>query len=221
MVAATGRVYAAYVLPGVGPEGLRTRRTVRSCLEAGIPVDLVDSNGFTPLISAAIFGQVEVARILLAAGADPTFRARSHLFRGNKTTTALEQARGVKRRQDEKIHLSARVLRRTLLRRAAEKKGVQYAMELAGHTSSTVHLALRPAHRRAEGTGHRGIVLRRPLRTATIEQMLFLHSDINTASRRGLEALGLSERQRRVDGITPQGTVSLLADDPMGIGPPW
>ncbi len=41
-----------------------------------------------------------------------------------------------KRRQDEKIHLSGHVLRHTLLRRAAEKKGVQYAMELAGHTSS-------------------------------------------------------------------------------------
>jgi hypothetical protein len=67
---------------------------VRSCLEAGAPVDLVDANGFMPLINAAIFGQVEVARILLAAGADPTFRARSHLFRGDKTTTALEQARG-------------------------------------------------------------------------------------------------------------------------------
>jgi integrase/recombinase XerD len=34
------------------------------------------------------------------------------------------------------IHLSAHVLRHTMLRRAAEKYGVQYAMELAGHTSS-------------------------------------------------------------------------------------
>jgi integrase/recombinase XerD len=34
------------------------------------------------------------------------------------------------------IQLSAHVLRHTMLRRAADKYGVQYAMELAGHTSS-------------------------------------------------------------------------------------
>jgi integrase/recombinase XerD len=37
--------------------------------------------------------------------------------------------------QAEKIHLSAHILRHTMLRKAAEKEGVQYAMELAGHTS--------------------------------------------------------------------------------------
>jgi hypothetical protein len=69
--------------------------SVRAGLEAGIPVNQADSNGFTPLINAAIFGQVEVARILLAAGADPNYRAHSYMFRRkNKTTTALEQARG-------------------------------------------------------------------------------------------------------------------------------
>jgi integrase/recombinase XerD len=36
----------------------------------------------------------------------------------------------------EKIHLSAHILRHTMLRKAAEKKGVPYAMELAGHTSA-------------------------------------------------------------------------------------
>jgi integrase/recombinase XerD len=36
----------------------------------------------------------------------------------------------------QKIKLSAHVLRHTMLRKAAEKHGVQYAMELAGHTSS-------------------------------------------------------------------------------------
>lgn len=36
----------------------------------------------------------------------------------------------------ERIRLSAHVLRHTMLRRAAEEYGVQYAMELAGHTSS-------------------------------------------------------------------------------------
>jgi hypothetical protein len=67
---------------------------VRAGLAAGISANAIDSNGFTPLINAAIFGQVEVARIFLAAGADPLFRARSHLFREGKTTTALDQARG-------------------------------------------------------------------------------------------------------------------------------
>ena len=38
-----------------------------------------------------------------------------------------------KRPKDEQIHLSAHLLRHTLLRRAAEKKGVHYAMELSGH----------------------------------------------------------------------------------------
>jgi integrase/recombinase XerD len=37
---------------------------------------------------------------------------------------------------DQKILLSAHVLRHTMLRKAAEKHGVQYAMELAGHTSA-------------------------------------------------------------------------------------
>jgi integrase/recombinase XerD len=38
--------------------------------------------------------------------------------------------------EKQKIRLSAHILRHTMLRRAAEKHGVQYAMELAGHTSS-------------------------------------------------------------------------------------
>jgi integrase/recombinase XerD len=37
---------------------------------------------------------------------------------------------------DRRIHLSAHLLRHTMLRKAAEKHGVQYAMELSGHTSS-------------------------------------------------------------------------------------
>ena len=37
---------------------------------------------------------------------------------------------------EEKIHLSAHVLRHTMLRKVAEKFGVQHAMEAAGHTSS-------------------------------------------------------------------------------------
>jgi integrase/recombinase XerD len=38
--------------------------------------------------------------------------------------------------EDQKIKLSAHVLRHTMLRKVAEEHGVQYAMELAGHTSS-------------------------------------------------------------------------------------
>ena len=36
---------------------------------------------------------------------------------------------------DEQIHVSAHVLRHTFLRKAARKYGVEYAKELAGHTS--------------------------------------------------------------------------------------
>lgn len=37
--------------------------------------------------------------------------------------------------EEEQIHFSAHVLRHTMLRRAAEKHGVQYAKELSGHAS--------------------------------------------------------------------------------------
>src|SRR5579883_56791 len=67
--------------------------TVRTGLAAGIPVNMVDSLGYTPLIHAAIFGQVEVGHILLAAGANPAYRGHSPQLRGKKTTTARDQAR--------------------------------------------------------------------------------------------------------------------------------
>jgi integrase/recombinase XerD len=38
--------------------------------------------------------------------------------------------------KNRRIHLSAHILRHTMLRKTAEKHGVQYAMELSGHTSS-------------------------------------------------------------------------------------
>ncbi len=38
-------------------------------------------------------------------------------------------------RKKEHIHISAHVLRHTFLRKAARKYGVEYAKELAGHTS--------------------------------------------------------------------------------------
>jgi hypothetical protein len=50
-----------------------------------------------------------------------------------KQIAALGNAR---RPDDEQIHLSAHVLRQALLRRTAKKHGVQYAMQIAGHTSS-------------------------------------------------------------------------------------
>jgi integrase/recombinase XerD len=59
--------------------------------------------------------------------------ARQNVHNILKQITAQANA---KRRDDEQIHLSAHVLRHTLLRRAAEKKGLRYAMELSGHTSS-------------------------------------------------------------------------------------
>jgi integrase/recombinase XerD len=49
---------------------------------------------------------------------------------------ALANQANAKLPENQKIRLSAHVLRHTMLRRAAEKHGVQYAMELAGHSSS-------------------------------------------------------------------------------------
>jgi hypothetical protein len=46
------------------------------------------------------------------------------------------EAQAVTLPEGEKIHLSAHVLRHTMLRRVAEEHGIQYAIELSGHTSS-------------------------------------------------------------------------------------
>jgi integrase/recombinase XerD len=48
---------------------------------------------------------------------------------------ALANQANARLKDEEKIRVSAHVLRHTMLRRAAEKHGVQYAMEMAGHTS--------------------------------------------------------------------------------------
>lgn len=45
---------------------------VKVLLDAGVPVDDCDSDGATPLYTAAQAGAVEAARCLLDAGADPT-----------------------------------------------------------------------------------------------------------------------------------------------------
>jgi integrase/recombinase XerD len=65
-------------------------------------------------------------------------RSRERLARQNVDDILKEIAHRASTRfpKEHKIRLSAHVLRHTMLRRAAEKYGVQYAMELAGHTSS-------------------------------------------------------------------------------------
>ncbi len=72
--------------------------------------------------------------------AGPLFLSRSgkRLRRSNvdDALKALANQANAHLPADQKIHLSAHVLRHTMLRRAAEKKGVQFAMELSGHSSS-------------------------------------------------------------------------------------
>ena len=65
-------------------------------------------------------------------------RAGNRLARQNMDDALKRIAKQANARlpQDQQIHLSAHLLRHTMLRKAAEKYGVQYAMELAGHTSS-------------------------------------------------------------------------------------
>jgi integrase/recombinase XerD len=65
-------------------------------------------------------------------------RAGSRLQRQNvhATLQALANQANAQRPEGERIRLSAHVLRHTMLRKATEKHGVHYAIELAGHTSS-------------------------------------------------------------------------------------
>ena len=70
----------------------------------------------------------------------PLFSSRSgHVLARQNVDQALKAlARQACARlpKDQHIHLSAHLLRHTMLRKTAEKYGVQYAMELAAHTSS-------------------------------------------------------------------------------------
>ena len=70
----------------------------------------------------------------------PLFSSRSGhvLARQNvdQALKALAQQACARLPKDQHIHLSAHLLRHTMLRKTAEKYGVQYAMELAAHTSS-------------------------------------------------------------------------------------
>jgi ankyrin repeat protein len=48
-------------------------RVVKAILEAGASVDVLDSDNFTSLMRASIFGHEDVVKCLLAHGADPQF----------------------------------------------------------------------------------------------------------------------------------------------------
>ena len=162
---------------------------VRSYLDAGIPVDLVDSNGFTPLINAAIFGQIEVTRILLAAGANPAFRARSHLFRGNKTTSALEQARGNGHTAVAELLLQAGVGDTDTAQFAYTiVKGFPEAAQQPAFRETLDLLASVGAHAPRPWKGRRGVF------TVTIKRL------------DALEALHLAERSP----VSPKDKLSLL-----------
>ncbi len=65
-------------------------------------------------------------------------RSGERLWRSN-VHDALKALQGQANAQlpaDQKVRLSAHLLRHTMLRRAARNNGVQFAMELSGHTSS-------------------------------------------------------------------------------------
>jgi integrase/recombinase XerD len=74
------------------------------------------------------------------SGAGPLFLSRSgkRLRRSNvdEALKALASQANTNLPADQRIRLSAHVLRHTMLRRASEKNGVQFAMELSGHSSS-------------------------------------------------------------------------------------
>jgi integrase/recombinase XerD len=70
----------------------------------------------------------------------PLFCSRSgnRLARQNvdQALKALARQASTPLPKDQQIHLSAHLLRHTMLRKTADKYGVQYAMELMAHTSS-------------------------------------------------------------------------------------
>jgi integrase/recombinase XerD len=72
------------------------------------------------------------------AGPLLTSRSGKRLRRSNvdDALKALANQANAHLSADQKVRLSAHVLRHTMLRRAAEKNGVQFAMELSGHSSS-------------------------------------------------------------------------------------
>ncbi len=61
--------------------------------------------------------------------------ARVNVFLGDELLKAIAGQANATLPKKEHIHISAHMLRHTVLRKAARKHGVEYAKELAGHTS--------------------------------------------------------------------------------------
>ena len=79
--------------------------------------------------------------------------AGRRLARQNVDTAlkAIADQSNAKLPDDQKIQLSAHVLRHTMLRKVAEKRGVRYAMEVSGHTSSQyIWRYVKPSKREKE-----------------------------------------------------------------------
>ena len=66
---------------------------VSALVRLGADLDATDSNGWTALMTAAQYGEVECARALLAGGADRTLRATGGPSEG-KTALEIADANG-------------------------------------------------------------------------------------------------------------------------------
>ena len=62
------------VMPLHSAAAARSVAIARLLLERGAPVDARQGGGFTPLMEAALNGQMDLIELLLASGADPTLR---------------------------------------------------------------------------------------------------------------------------------------------------
>ena len=68
---------------------MRARAAVKELLDDGKSPNVRQSDGVTPLMVAASFGDAGIAAMLLAKGADPNLRAQ-----GGRTALSMAQARG-------------------------------------------------------------------------------------------------------------------------------
>ncbi len=116
---------------------------VRFLLERGLDVNARDHGGFTPLMAAALQGLLDIARILLKAGADVKARGS---FALTENKTALQFARQVEDQQARKAMLellTGKAAGKDPVERAfqdvqafaeaAEKAAFQEVLELLGH----------------------------------------------------------------------------------------
>jgi integrase/recombinase XerD len=113
-------------------------------------------------VSAKVFVAQEAREVLdryldevRGRNAGPLFLSRSgrRLLRQNahNALKALANHANAQLPADQKTHLSAHILRHTLLRKAADKHGVHYALELSAHTSSQyVWRYVRPSDEQKE-----------------------------------------------------------------------